>query len=267
MLTLYHGETSVCSVKVRVGLAEKGLDWESKMLNLKKGDQHQQDYLAINPNGVVPTLDDDGFIVMESSAILEYIDELSAQNQLMPADKKGRAISKMWLIRSLDIHAAINTMTFSTVGRIGILKKSAEEIAASIAKIPSPFAAKKRRDLVDNGLHSDYLSDAFHSLERTFVDMDKALAEHEWLAGATYSTADITLIAYIDRLEKIGMAGLWSDKWPAITDWLTRAKQRPSYHRALDPFVDQESAAQMRAQGDKIWPELKPIWDQFLSQK
>lgn len=266
MLTLYHGETSVCSVKVRVGLAEKGLDWDSQMLNLKKGDQHQKDYLALNPNGVVPTLVDDGFIVMESSAILEYVDELSDQNKLMPSDKKGRAISKMWLIRSLDIHAAINTMTFSTVGRIGILKKSPEDIAASIAKMPSPFAAKKRRDLVDHGLNSDYLIDAFHTLKRTFIDMNTALEQNQWIAGASYSTADITLIAYIDRLEKIGMAGLWSDQWPVITDWLTRAKQRPSYNKALDPFVDQDAAAHMRAQGDAIWPELKPIWDRFLSE-
>lgn len=265
MLTLYHGDTSVCSVKVRIGLAEKGLSWQSEILNLKQGDQHAPDYLKINPNGVVPTLVDDGFIVMESSAILEYVDQLTDDDQLMPLDKKGAAISKMWLIRTLDIHAAINTMTFSTVGRIGILKKSKADIEASLAKMPSPAAAKKRRDLIEKGIESDYLHDAFYTLKRTFSDMQSALEMKDWLAGSNYSMADIAIIAYIDRLEKIGMAGMWDKDYSKIGDWLARARQRYSYAAALDPFIDKQAAQKMREQGDCIWPDLSKKWFTFLT--
>lgn len=266
MLTLYHGETSVCSVKVRIGLAEKGISWQSDMLNLKKGDQHDPDYLKINPNGVVPTLVDDGFIVMESSAILEYIDTLSDDYPLMPLEIRAAAICKMWLIRTLELHAAINTMTFSTVGRIGILKKSKADIEASLAKMPSPAAAKKRRDLIENGIESDYLNDAFYTLKRTFSDMVSALENDDWLAGSDYSMADVSVIAYIDRLEKIGMAGLWEKDFRSVGDWLARARERDSYAAALDPFIDLEAAKNMREQGDAIWPDLEKKWFTFLTK-
>ncbi len=56
MLFLYHSGPSVCSIKVRLVLAEKNLAWDGKILNLQRGDQFQPDYRKINPNAVVPTL-------------------------------------------------------------------------------------------------------------------------------------------------------------------------------------------------------------------
>ena len=53
MLTLYHGRTSVCSLKTRLALAEKGIDFDSKLLTLR-GDQFDPAYMALNPNAVVP---------------------------------------------------------------------------------------------------------------------------------------------------------------------------------------------------------------------
>lgn len=266
MLTLYHGGTSVCSVKVRLGLEEKGLQWESALLSLPKGEQHEPEYLKINPNGVVPTLVDDDLIVLESSVILEYIDELSPENSLMPTDKAARATTKIWLLRCLDIHAAINTMTFSTVGRKGILaKKTPEQIAASIAKMPNPFAANKRKDLIENGLASDHIIAAFFTLVQMFGDMQSALEKTDWLAGDDFSLTDVCLIAYVDRLEKIGMAGLWEDRWPKVGEWLSKARERPSYDRALDPFVDKDAEVKTRADGDEIWPEVLEKWQAFLS--
>ena len=86
MITLYHGKTSVCSQKVRLGLAEKGIEWQSRELNLQKGEQQSPEYLKLNPNAVVPTLlTTDGNIIRESSVVLEYIDTLSKPH-LMPVD-------------------------------------------------------------------------------------------------------------------------------------------------------------------------------------
>jgi glutathione S-transferase len=59
MLTLYHGRTSVCSLKTRLALAEKGIDFDSKLLTLR-GDQFEPAYMALNPNAVVPTLVHEG---------------------------------------------------------------------------------------------------------------------------------------------------------------------------------------------------------------
>ena len=56
MLYLYQGGTSVCSVKVRLVLVEKGLGFDGETLDLQRGDQHRPDYAKLNPNEVVPTL-------------------------------------------------------------------------------------------------------------------------------------------------------------------------------------------------------------------
>ncbi len=64
-LTLYHNDMSVCAQKVRLCLAEKQLAYEDKHLNLRAGDQKKPEYLALNPNGYVPTLVHDDFVVIE----------------------------------------------------------------------------------------------------------------------------------------------------------------------------------------------------------
>lgn len=267
MLTLYHGDTSVCSVKVRLGFAEKGLNWNSELLSLPKGEQHSPEYLKINPNGVVPTLIDDGNTILESSVILEYIDELPSTISLMPDEKVAKFLTKIWLLRTLDIHAAINTMTFSTVGRQGILaSNTTEEIAKSIAKIPNPSAAKKRKNLIDNGVNSSHLFGAFYTLSRMFDDMQLALEKTTWLAGDNFSLSDVALIAYVDRLDRLSMAGLWEERTPLVGKWLEAARKRPSYAKAMDPFVNPDAAEKMRSTGKEIWPQVSERWGAFLNK-
>ncbi len=67
MLTLYHGRTSVCSIKARLALAEKAVVWDGRLLTLR-GDQFDPDYMRLNPNAVVPTLVHDGKVIIESTA-------------------------------------------------------------------------------------------------------------------------------------------------------------------------------------------------------
>jgi glutathione S-transferase len=74
-LVLYHAPHSTCSQKVRLVLHEKGLPFEDIRIDLSKKEQLRSEYLAINPNGVVPTLVDDGTPIIESSVICEYLDE------------------------------------------------------------------------------------------------------------------------------------------------------------------------------------------------
>jgi len=73
MLKLYHWWSSTCSRRVRIGLAAKGLEWESVYVNLRTMENLEPWYVKLNPNGVVPTLDHDGRIVIESNFILEYL--------------------------------------------------------------------------------------------------------------------------------------------------------------------------------------------------
>ena len=75
MLALYHNDMSLCAQKVRVGLAEKKLDWESRHLVLRAAEHQQPWYLELNRRAVVPTLIDGEKVIPESNVILEYLDE------------------------------------------------------------------------------------------------------------------------------------------------------------------------------------------------
>lgn len=264
MLELYHAASSVCSSKVRIGLAEKGIQYEVHPINLAKNEQNNPEYLKLNPNGVVPTLIDGDLVIVESSVILEYLDELNSTNPLMPTDTAAKARARMWLTRCIEIHAAINTMTFSTVNRQRILaRKTPEEIQASISKISNPATASKRREVLDKGLASDHVMAAFFTLRRMFDDIQTALEQDEWLLGHDYSIADTAILSYVDRLDRLGFSGLWTDRTPKVGQWLTASKARPSY-AAIDDYVDAEDAKAMRQEGMAMWPDVKQNWEAFL---
>ena len=78
-LSLYNAPQSTCSQRVRFVLNAKNIPFAEVKLDLLAGDQLKPDYLKLNPNGVVPTLDHDGAIVIDSSVIIEYLDEIAPQ--------------------------------------------------------------------------------------------------------------------------------------------------------------------------------------------
>jgi glutathione S-transferase len=96
MLVLYHNDMSLCAQKVRVGLAEKGLEWESRHLVLRAGEHQQPWYLKLNRRAVVPTLIDGDQVVPESNVILEYLEEAFPDPSLAPRDAYGRAKIRLW---------------------------------------------------------------------------------------------------------------------------------------------------------------------------
>jgi glutathione S-transferase len=88
---LYNAPQSTCSQRVRFVLNAKSLPFAEVKLNLLDGDQLKPDYLKLNPNGVVPTLDHDGNIVIDSSVIIEYLDEVAPETEnFTPADPVAR---------------------------------------------------------------------------------------------------------------------------------------------------------------------------------
>lgn len=266
MLELYHGATSVCSSKVRIGLGEKGLDWKSHPINLAKGEQNTPDYLLLNPKGVVPTVVDGDLVVVEASVILEYFDSLGTGPRLMPEDPRDCARARVWLARCIDVHAAINTMTFSTVGRSRILASvTPEGSEASIQRMPNPAARAKRRDLLKNGLESPYVADAFFALRTLFDEMQKALERGPWLLGEDYSLADMALISYVDRLDRLEFSGLWDSRTSQVGRWLTASRARPSYQEGVGDYAGDADTDSMRAVGAMIWPGVQQKWERFLT--
>ena len=111
---LYNAPQSTCSQRVRFVLNSKALPFEEVKLNLLKGDQLEPDYLKLNPNGVVPTLDHDGQIVIDLNVIIEYLDEVAPEASFTPEDpvKRAHMRSLMHFIDEMPA-AAVRVPTFN----------------------------------------------------------------------------------------------------------------------------------------------------------
>ena len=85
LLELYHNVNSVCAQKVRIVLAEKNVPWTNHHLSLARGEQLTPEFKKMNPRGVVPVLVHDGNVIVESSVICSYLDEVFPNPPLTPS--------------------------------------------------------------------------------------------------------------------------------------------------------------------------------------
>jgi glutathione S-transferase len=238
MLKLYQGRTAVCAIKVRLVLAEKGLDWEPVNLNLRAGEQHKPEYLKLNPNGVVPTLIHDDFVLIESSVIMQYLDEVFPGLHLQPADAKDRARMRIWMKRVDEyLHPGNATLTYAMVHAVEMRKKSAAELEAYYRGIPNPATRERQRVAIEQGMDAPAAVQALQFYDKALADMDAQLSQHPWLAGDGYSLADAAMTPYINRFTMLSLSNMWTRSRPNITAWLERIKQRPSYDKAIAAFV------------------------------
>src|SRR5919206_3615150 len=166
MLELYHNVNSVCAQKVRVVLAEKGLDYREHLMTLR-GDQFSPEYMRLNPNAVVPTLVHDGRAVIESSVILYYLDEAFPNPPLMPNDLHQRALVRQFN-KLVDeyVHNSCTILTFATAFRPWFAGLSGDEIEARLAKSPSKQRTEYKRDVALHGLDSRYVREALAHHEK-----------------------------------------------------------------------------------------------------
>ena len=262
MLILYHGGNSVCSVKVRMVLAEKRLAWEGRHIDLPKGEHLQADYLRINPRAVVPVLDHDGVLIRESTVICEYLDGLDDAVRLVPRTALAQARMRIWGVNTAEYHDSVNTLTFSSFQRRMLLAKSPEELAARWQAMPDKIRVRKTLDLMEHGARSVFVPAAFSRLQRMCAEMEAALAEGDWLLGPDYSLADTMLTAYVFRLHCLGMQALWQSRFPRVTGWVARTMARPSWDEATAPWLDAAEIARISAIGRETF--TKEMFPDYL---
>lgn len=233
MLELYNFSQSTCSLKVRICLAEKKLDWIDRRLVSKNQDHLSDWYLKLNPNGVVPTLVHDGTPIIESSVIAQYLDDAFPEHSLSPADPLGLAKMRAWLVFVDQIPTpAVRYPSFQYGGlRLKFQAMTEEEFAASARKRPlkAAFYEKMGRD----GFSDAEIARALDDIRKTALRMDRLLDQHggPWLLGGALTLADICVAPLLDRMEDLGFAHLW-DTNPAVGDWLARIQERPAYREA-----------------------------------
>jgi glutathione S-transferase len=259
MLYLFHGTTSVCAIKVRLTLNEKSLPWWGEVLALQRGDQFRPDYLKLNPNAVVPTLVHDGKVVIESTLIMEYLDETFPEIPLMPQDPYARSQVRLWLRRIDDLHIYTGTLTSAVAFRHYFMRQKPDGRDAYVARVLDTAKRERLARIMKDGLAAPETVDAAQRHDAFIGQMETALGHSNYIGGSAFSLADIAAIPYVNRCDVLGLTRLWEDSRPRVTDWLTRMRQRPSFASAVTTWWDEDAKQRFDVPRGEVWAECARV--------
>lgn len=254
MLTLYKAGNSICTQKVLMTLAEKSLKYDTVDINAFKNEQYNPEYLKINPKGVVPSLIDDGRIVIESTLICEYLDDIKPEPRLVPTDPHARARMRLWS-KAIDegLFEATRELSFSAMFRDRLKGMTEEQRQTRFRNVGDPERRARYESCYADGAESPYVLFGIADFEKTFRTMEKDLAAGgPWLLGRDYSLADINLIPFVARLHFLNLLDLWIADRPHVQSWWALAQTRPSYKSEILNALTETEIADMRASGTKI---------------
>lgn len=197
MIKLYQSPPSANSRKVRIALIEKGLDFERINLDLAKREHKSPEYLKIHPLGQVPALDDDGFIVYDSTIINEYLEDEYPYPPLLGEDSEGRALARLME----DFRDNFFNLHLTTIYR----------------ELRAKPEGQRDQKVIDQ---------AKAEIVKCFDRVEKELEGKEYLAGA-FSLADIAFMSNLDQLERFQIP--IDPKYKNTRAWIERLKARPSF--------------------------------------
>lgn len=206
MIDLYTAPTPN-GHKISCTLEELALDYLVKPVNLAEGEQKQPEYVALNPNGRIPTIvdhDNDDFIVFESGAIMMYLAEKTGK--LMPTDDKGRSKVIQWLMFQM---AGVGPM----MGQANVFYR---------------YFPEKIQPAIDR-----YQNESRRLLEV----LDTRLSESEWLVD-DYSIADIANWCWVRTYK---WSGVSRDGLENLDRWMSAMKERPALQRGIQIPVPSKS--------------------------
>jgi glutathione S-transferase len=233
---LYHFWSSVCSVRARMALEEKGVQWESRYIDLFNFDQMTPEYLAINPDGVVPTLVHDGEAVHESAVIIDFVDDAFDGPSLKPKDALRIARMREFMKLCDDKFAAIVLPTFVKYLLPKLKNRWGEdELRKQAQRRPIEFYRKVHGDGVNGNISDDDIEKCHDDIRMILDRMEEMLAEGPWLVGVQLTLADISVAPYMFRLLALGLDEWWApDVRPRVGEWYKRVAALPSYQTAVN---------------------------------
>jgi glutathione S-transferase len=194
MIKLHYNPLSTFSRRVRIALIEKKIPYEGVVVDMAKGKHKEPAYLALNPYGRVPTLEEPGFILYESTAILSYLEATHPTPPLVPAEARQRALVDMHMkLCDLQLMRHTGTIIF-----------------------PKRFLPKER-------WNAAAMAEAKTEIEKHFVMLERQLTGRQYLVAEHFSLADL---CYIPGLEFLPLMEIAPP--PAVAAWRERLLARPS---------------------------------------
>src|SRR4029079_8041992 len=254
MIELYHDNLSVCAQKVRIVLAEKCLPWTNGHVSLAAADHLTPEFKKMNPRGVVPVLVHDGNVIVESSVICSYLDEVFPNPSLTPKSPVERATMRLWCKLPDDIlHMACATVSFAIAFGQQLKKQMGAGLEERLMKMPDPARRDRQRALIEKGIETPFFRDHIKIFEKTFAEMEAQLGKTKWLASDMFTLADAEITPYVERIDRLGLDAM-CDSRPLLADWSRRIKARPSFAAISDyPPDDYDDTGR---DGRKHWPRI-----------
>lgn len=231
---LYNAPQSTCSQRVRYVFNSKKLPFEEVKLNLLEGDQLKPDYLKLNPNGVVPTLDHDGAIIIDSTVIVEYIDEITPNGSFTPENpvERARMRALMHFIDEMPA-AAVRVPTFNLAFLPRFQKMSREDFVAMAES--KPLRREFMLTMGQTGFPKHEMDAALGRLRRTYERMDSEIERSggPWLLGKRITLADVAVMPALVRMHDLGLTD-WEDL-PRIVTWFDNIRAQPAFKPTYYP--------------------------------
>jgi len=257
MLELYTHPLSPCAQKVRILLAEKGLNFLSHHVDLPNKENLKPEYLRLNPLGVVPTLVHDGTPVIESSVICEYLDDAYPQIPMKPNSAYAKAQMRLWM-KHVDakLHPSCGALQWPLVMRPKLMEKSAEERQALLDKIPEKPRRERQKRLAEMGLKAPDVAPAVQVYMQTIAKMESDLGDHTWLVSNGFSLADVVVAPYFQTLHQFGWQAMLKNA-PLVADWFKRCQQRDSYRTAVSADFSDELSLELQEIGRQSWVDIR----------
>ena len=227
-LHLYHGAISNCSMRMRMTLIEKGLDWTSHHIDLKKKENISDEYFGINPNGLVPTLVDNGVVHIESNDIIDYLDAAYPEPGLRAAENDEMM---EWLHLAAAIHVpAVKPYVYATKIAAKIQKTAEEQAKYDALQQNDELKQFHAKHAGGQDFSTSDLDKAKAILGACFTKLDVTLEGRRWIMGETYSLADISWIPL--HFVLVG-CGYPFENYPNITRWAAEFQAKPSFQEGI----------------------------------
>lgn len=234
MLELYHAEPVANSMKVLLCLKEKNIEFVSHYVNLLRFEQHSPEFVRINPNGQVPVLIHDGEILTESSVINEYLDEVFPQVPLKPDSAAERARMRIWT-KFVDEYfmPALSMIGWHVMVRRIAQQLKGRELEEMLSHIPLKEQRDKWATVAGDSFTDEQLADSRRRIGVSIRKMEKILSGQPWLAGRTYSLAEVNSYSAVAAIPRLCPEAMNAKNTPRAMEWLARMDERPAVKAAL----------------------------------
>jgi glutathione S-transferase len=258
-MRLYHNGMSTCSQQVRLVLHEKNLAYDSTLLDLQKGEQFSPEYLVLNPAAVVPALEDQGEVLVESSLICAYLDDVYPEIALLPGAPLDR-YSMGLLIRRIDeaLAPACGVITYAIGVRPVWLNQPTDKVLAMLDKMPSPSRREARRAVFVEGVRAPAFKAAMLAYRGVLDLAEGALRKTQWLAGDTISRADCALLPFVLRLVHLAQTQEIESR-PELQRWFATMQARPAFTRAVSEWIPAPVVAGFAEAGSAVAAEIDEV--------